>query len=128
MSIILNCDKCGKQMGSLEPHTIKDEKYLCKPCADTPPKTIKDGVSEDGAPNVNVDGILGIPDCDIFLMVNGVNLTISAVDLEGNTIGTPITINCTTGAIEATAAVTMGVITTKDNTGREAAISIGNYE
>lgn len=34
MAIILKCDKCEKQMGSLEPHIIKDDKYLCRKCAD----------------------------------------------------------------------------------------------
>jgi hypothetical protein len=45
MSILLKCEKCEKQMGSLEPFIIRDEKYLCKTCG-TAPTDSADAVKE----------------------------------------------------------------------------------
>lgn len=40
MAILLRCDKCNKEMRSLEKHIIKDDKYLCVKCGeDTPVST-----------------------------------------------------------------------------------------
>ena len=33
MAIIINCDKCNKQMGSLEPHKVLMNQYVCLKCA-----------------------------------------------------------------------------------------------
>jgi hypothetical protein len=34
MAIIIKCDQCNKQMGSLEPFAVKNDKYLCLKCAE----------------------------------------------------------------------------------------------
>ena len=37
MALKLTCDSCGKTMGNLEEHYIRNEKYICKKCnANTP--------------------------------------------------------------------------------------------
>lgn len=53
MAVILNCDKCNKRMGSLEPHIIAGDKYLCKPCGDTSKKS----TSESEAINDFYEGL-----------------------------------------------------------------------
>ena len=55
MSIILNCDSCGKRMGALEPSIIRDSKYLCRKCGNPDQPEIKN------EPNAPVAGILGVP-------------------------------------------------------------------
>jgi hypothetical protein len=48
MTIIIHCDKCQKRMGSLEPHMVIDNQYLCKKCGEeltkvkTEEKEVKD--------------------------------------------------------------------------------------
>jgi hypothetical protein len=32
--LILNCGRCEKNMGSLEPYRVVNDKYMCIPCAE----------------------------------------------------------------------------------------------